>query len=231
MGPDRLNLVQEVPGATHGMWGKYQLAALSGSHHGLQIGSDHISLFPNRTVPEPNPSSRNIGWASGIDDAWLIEFQMYLPPDTVVVLRWNSDADYHFPADEPHDNYEDVMLSTTAGTLTSRYSDQHASGAGSATSADELFANRWTHIAAQKNAGAHLYRVYQDGKMVISQTPSTAPDNLDIFTFNSSGPLAIVREFVVRSSAPYPIIPFTPGVVSFASAIGNTQSRWNSFML
>jgi len=232
MGPESLNIVQEVPGADHGTWGKYQLATLSGSPHGLQFGSGHISIFPNRTVPAPNPSSRNIGWASGTDDAWLIEFQVYLPPDTVVVIRWNSDADYLFSLGEPHDNYEDVTLSTVDGTLVSRYSNQHSSGAGAATSAEDVLANRWIHVAAQKNAGSHTFRVYQDGLLVSSQTPSPdPPDNLDVFTLATNGPLALVREFVVRSVAPYPTIPYTPGVVSFASAIGNTQSRWNSYML
>jgi len=56
--------------------------------------------------------------------------------------------------------------------------------------------------------------------------------NFDSITIIILGPVAsIIRDFNVRTLAVYPITPYTPGPVTFAAAIGDTQRRWNSYVL
>ena len=74
--------------------------------------------------------------------------------------------------------------------------------------------------------------VYLDGTLRITQTiPSThSLDNLDFVRMQKQ--LALVREFAVRSVDPYPTVVYTPGTTpNFVSSIGDSQRRWNSFML
>ena len=76
-----------------------------------------------------------------------------------------------------------------------------------------------------------MLRVYMDGLLVLSDTPTNPPLSLTQVDVRNYGGTSIFRGLNARSSTPYPTTPYTPGPVTFASAIGNTQSRWNSYML
>ena len=85
----------------------------------------------------------------------------------------------------------------------------------------------------QEPAGEHVIQCYLDGLLLIATYPIENPiSNIDQIMLRSSGSdPPVLREFNVRASAVYTAIPFTAGDVSFASSIGDTQKRWNSYML
>ena len=89
----------------------------------------------------------------------------------------------------------------------------------------------WQHIAIQKSSGSDVHRVYLDGALVITQSvPNTAAVLDQIYFYGGNSP--IVREFVVRGVDPYPTVVYTPGATqNITSSIGDSQRRWNSFML
>jgi hypothetical protein len=53
----------------------------------------HHHLFPNRTIPEPQIDSRGEGWPNSASDAWALEFQVWLPPDSQLTFQITADAD------------------------------------------------------------------------------------------------------------------------------------------
>ena len=76
--------------------------------------------------------------------------------------------------------------------------------------------------------------VYLDGTLMITKALSTANElnNIVFMRLFKMDGTSIVREFVARSVDPYPTVVYTPGATpSFASVIGDSQRRWNSFML
>ena len=75
-----------------------------------------------------------------------------------------------------------------------------------------------------------MMRCHLDWVLRISETVSYLLTNLDLIQLRPSNGV-VLREFNLRSSTPYPQVPFTPGQVSFASAVGDTQRRFNSYML
>ena len=81
----------------------------------------------------------------------------------------------------------------------------------------------------QKNSGASTVRVYLDGVLRLTENVDYPMSNIDVVKIDPRG-TPFIREFSVRQ-ATYPTVPFTPGDVSFAAAIGDTQQRWNSYMI
>ena len=56
--------------------------------------------------------------------------------------------------------------------------------------------------------------------------------NIDFIRLLKLNGASMVREFVARSIDPYPTVVYTPGATpNFVSAIGDSQRRYNSFML
>ena len=55
--------------------------------------------------------------------------------------------------------------------------------------------------------------------------------NFDLMRFLPHTGAPMLREFNIRTLPVYPIAPFTPGPATFATAIGDTQRRWNSYVL
>ena len=182
-------------------------------------------ILPNRDVPDTQPTSSGIGWPSATSDAWLIEFQVYMTTNTTIGLRTNSDADYALgPAPE---RYYDFELNASTGQLTTLWDDRTGSSYSYNNLANVVLPNVWHHFAAQKASGAHTVRVFLDGVYRLTVSPGTPISNIDLLYLKRGGTGTggvIVREFNVRSSAPY-------ASAGFASALGDTRLRFNSMML
>ena len=88
-------------------------------------------------------------------------------------------------------------------------------------------------MAMQKDSGASTIRVYVDGVLRITESLDYPMSNIDVVKLDPSNTgVPFIRELNIRSVAPYPTAPFTPGgAVTFASAMGNSEYRWNSYML
>jgi hypothetical protein len=98
------------------------------------------------------------------------------------------------------------------------------------TSANEVVSNVmksdvWQHFAWQKSAGSHRKDGYVDGVLVNSLTPTNPPATLTQVLFANTGLSTVLREFVARSTTPYPTTPFAPGLVRFP--LGDPHYRWN----
>ena len=89
---------------------------------------------------------------------------------------------------------------------------------------------RWQHVCLQKSQGANTVRVYLNGVLELTETPTYPLSVLDDIIITRTGQPTF-REFLVRSVCPYTTVPFSPGEVSFASSIGDRQLRWNSLIL
>jgi len=156
---------------------------------------------------------------------------MWLPPESrlSLVLSSDADADSHAP-----DNVNFMYASTQDGKMGFTWDDRTgASGHYSQPSiTDAIVANRWYHLAMQKNAGASTVRIYLNGVLRITENVTYPMSNIDIVTIDPHGSgVPFIRELNFRTSAVLPTVPFTPGPVSFASSMGNSQLRWNSYML
>ena len=221
MGPEGLHLVRETSD-DQGEWGVYEHIHPLASPDGLVI-SESIRLFPNRQVPDAQPSSRGIGWDA--TTAWLIEGQFWLPSGALqVLLSPDADTDGESP---------DILYLLTiaqSGDLTFRWDDR-IGHAGGNTVPNLIRTNRWHHLALQKNANDSNVRVYCDGNLVLTEDVTYPLACFDLVKFGVAGGQPRVREFNIRASSPLPTIPFSPGVVSYATVLGDTQSRWNSYML
>ena len=75
-------------------------------------------------------------------------------------------------------------------------------------------------------------RSYLDGVLIdgLTDTVTYPLSNLDQVRLRFTAGV-FLRELTIRATNPYPLVPFTPGPVSFASSLGNEQKRWNSYML
>jgi len=187
-------------------------------------------IFPNRDVPTTQVTSKGIGWGNATSDSWLIECQMWLPPSCVfhIILSADADADANVP-----DNLNFLYASTQDGKLGFTWDDRTGSSGhyNQPTISDAILANRWFHVAMQKDAGASTVRVYLDGVLRITENVGYPMSNIDIVKIDQHGTgVPFIREFNIRSAV-YPTVPFTPGPVSFASVMGDSQLRWNSYML
>jgi len=87
-------------------------------------------------------------------------------------------------------------------------------------------------MAMQKDPGASTVRVYVDGVLRITENVEYPMSNIDVVKIHPVGTgVPFIREMSIRRQAVYLTAPFTPGPVSFASAMGDSQLRWNSYML
>jgi hypothetical protein len=186
-------------------------------------------LFPNRTVPITQVTSRGIGWPSGTEDEWVLEFQVYFADlASRFITRYNADADadLNYP-----DNYLGIRIEPSLGKFTVFHDDKQGTTLNTGVNIS-LKKCQFHHFAIQKASGGQTLRIYFDGNLVFNQSVPSAPTTMDYRYFVADSGPVILREYVVRASNPYPTVPFTPGgPVEFASAIGDTQRRWNSFML
>ena len=155
---------------------------------------------------------------------------MWLPPDCrlSIVLSADADADSNAP-----DNVNFMYASTQDGKMGFTWDDRTgASGHHNQPSiSNAIVANRWYHLAMQKNAGASTVRTFLNGVLRLVESVGHPMSNIDVVTIDPHGSgVPFIREFNVRSAL-YPTVPFTPGPVSFASSMGNSQLRWNSYMI
>ena len=221
MGPSGLHLVKETDD-DQGTWGVYtHIAPLAAD--GLAL-SEHTHIFPNRTVPDTQISSKGIGWDATA--SWLIEWQCWLPPGSTLQLVSTADADVDI-------NAPDFFYITTlyaSGDMIFRW-DNRSGQSMNTTASDVITPNRWHHIALQKNTDDSNVRVYFDGLLVLTVDVPYSLTNFDEIKFGVFDGAPRMRELSVRTLAVYPITPFTPGDVTFASTLGDTQSRWNSYMI
>ena len=83
----------------------------------------------------------------------------------------------------------------------------------------------------QKNADDTNVRVYIDGLLLLAvDVPYTLTtiDEIKLAVYDGA---PRIREYSARTLAVYPTSPFTPGPVTFAATLGDTQARWNSYMI
>ena len=141
----------------------------------------------------------------------------------------DADVDSNSP-----DNVTFMYASTQNGKLGFTWDDRTGSSGhyNQPTISNAITVSRWFHVAMQKNSGASTVRVYLDGVLRMTENVGYPMSNIDVIKIDphSTG-IPFIREFSVRTQAVYPTVPFTPRVVSFASAMGNSQLRWNSYML
>ena len=119
----------------------------------------------------------------------------------------------------------------SGGTLTILWDDRTGTSYGQVLITGCAKFGVWQHIAIQTSSGSHVHRVYLDGVLVFKLSFPNAATVLDhLYLYGGNSP--IVRKFVVRGVDPYPTVIFTPGATpNLVSAIGDSQRRWNSFML
>jgi hypothetical protein len=221
MGPSGLHLVKETDD-DQGTWGVYTHIAPLASD-GLSL-SENVHIFPNRTVPNAQVSSKGIGWDATA--SWLLEGQFWIPSGATLQIVCTADADADI-------NAPDFFYITTlyaSGDMIFRW-DNRSGQSGNTTASDVILPNRWHHIAMQKNADDSNVRIYRDGLLIMVVDVPYSLTNFDAVKFGVVDGISRVREFSVRTLAVYPITPFTPGPVTFASTLGDTQSRWNSYMI
>ena len=234
MGSGGLHWVITDISAVQGTWGVYKHAPANEDRYaaGWLKGTSSTSsyfIFPNRDVPNTQVTSRGIGWPSGNDDVWLIEYQVSLTSaNSQLQFIWFNDADTDVnPADSI---YCYLTLSAPAGTI-KLFWDNRQGALGWMEVPVTIKIGEFQHVAMQKSSGSSDIRVYIDGDLKFTQAVPTMPPVIDKIVIHKLDAL-IVREFNARSYDPYPAVPFTPGnPVSFASAIDDTQRRWNSYML
>ena len=174
-------------------------------------------------------TSKETGWDA--TDSWLLEFQVWLPTGCRVKVNCSSGADTD---DRPPDNFLYVDVNAGTRDLGPYWDDRTGtSGHPNLTTVSNVnSANRWHHVAMQKNTGIDDVRVYLDGLLSVTDSVAYPVTNFDSITIIILDPVAsIIREFNVRTFAVYPITPYTPGPVTFAAAISDTQRRWNSYVL
>jgi len=74
LAPANLHLVQVDESASQGTFGVFEHRPPTGMTQGYPLSAAYGYIFPNRTVPTVNPSSRGIGWPSTTSDSWLVEW-------------------------------------------------------------------------------------------------------------------------------------------------------------
>jgi hypothetical protein len=221
MGPSGLHLVKETDD-DQGQWGVYTHIGPTASD-GLLL-SEHTRVFPNRTIPNTQVSSKGIGWDA--TQSWLLETQIWLPSGSTLQIVFTADADVDINA--PDLFY--ILTLYASGDMIFRYDNRLGQSANS-TVTGVVTADRWHHIAMQKNADDSNVRIYRDGILILTVDVPYPLTNFDEIKFGLSTGSPRIREFSVRTLAVYPIAPYTIGDVTFAATLGDTQSRWNSYMI
>jgi hypothetical protein len=221
MGNNDLHLVKRTDG-DQGTWGVYEHIAPLATD-GLAL-SEHTHLFPNRTVPDTQVSSKGIGWDATA--SWLIEWQCWLPAGSTLQLMTTADADI----DAVSPDFVYLITLYASGDLIFRW-DNRSGQSLNTTAANVITPNRWHHIAMQKNADDSNVRVFFDGLLILTVDVPFSLTNFDEIKFAVYDGAPRIREYSGRTLAVYPTSPFTPGPVTFATTLGDTQSRWNSYMI
>jgi len=229
MGPSTLHLVTPTSD-TQGTWGVYDYMPPKVDSCGWLAQADGF-IFPNRDVPTTQVTSKGIGWGNTTSDSWLVECQMWLPPDCIFYITMTADADVDASAP---DNINHMYASTQNGKMGFTWDDRTGVSGhfNQPTISNAITANRWFHVAMQKNSGASIVRVYLDGVLRMTENVGYPMSNIDVVQIDPRGTgVPFIREFSIRTLAAYPTVPFTPGSVGFASSMGDPQMRWNSYML
>ena len=150
--------------------------------------------------------------------------QIKLGTDSVCHVMWSQDAD----ADLNDPDFLTSFKLDSDGYFRYKWEDR-TSATEQDTVDDVVQVGTWHHVAVQKPSGGDRLYFYLDGLLQFdSDVTDNPPQVLDALWVYGSG-TAMFREVVIRSSCPYPLTPFTPGPVTFASAIG--KGRWISYML
>jgi hypothetical protein len=220
-GPSALNLVKTTDN-TQGTWGDYT-HIWPNAADGLAL-TEHTHLFPNRTVPDTQVSSKQIGWDA--TQSWLLETQIWLPVGSNLQVVATADADVDISA--PDLFY--ILTLYDTGNMVFRW-DNRLGESGNSTVTNLIIPERWHLIAMQKNLDDDNLRIYVDGDLVLTVDVPYPLSNFDEIKFGIGAGIPRIREFSVRSSSPLPTVPFSPGRVSYKALIGNTQQRFNSYML
>ena len=184
---------------------------------------EDVHIFPNRTVPDTQVNSKGIGWDATA--SWLLEGQFWIPTGGTLKIVCTADAD----ADIEAPDFIYIATLYASGDMTFRW-DNRSGQSGDTTASDVILPARWHHIAMQKNADDSNVRVYRDGLLVMVVDVPYSLTNFDEIKIGGDGSPR-VREFSVRTLAVYPITPYTPGPMTFAATLGDTQSRWTSYMI
>jgi len=220
MGPGSLNFVTPTT-ADQGTWGVYELAHLTSA---MPSYANAYRIFPNRDVPAVQVSSRTIGWPTTDSDSYCIEFQAKRDSGSSMNVTWSSDAD----ADGNAPDFLIAFKLRDNGDVAYQWQDR-ISTSEEDTKAGVTQVGVWSHFAVQKPAGGDRLYFYVDGLLIFdTNVTANPPQNLDALQISGTG-TGMFRELLIRSSCPFPLSPFTPGPVSFASVIG--KGRFNSYML
>ena len=206
-------------------YGTFKLAEITPALLGQNDGP---RIFANTNTPTTQPSAKGVGWGSTSSDSWCIEFQAkLLDASSEFNVKWSSDADRDIA--DP-DFLTSVHLHAT-GVLIYKWEDRRGSS-DSGEVGGLVGQNTWHHVAIQKPSGGDRLYFYLDGVLrAESDATANPPQTIDLLWVYGTGN-ALWREFSVRASCPYPVIPFTPNSpVSFASLLGLGQARFNSYML
>jgi len=220
MGPDSLNWVTPTSD-TQGTWGVFELATITSA---MPNYANSYKIFPNRNVPTAQVSSRGIGWPTAASDAYCVELQVKRDAGSALNITWSPDAD----TDATDPDFLTALKLRDGGDITFQLDDRRSTNV-EVTEADVTQVGIWHHLAIQKPAGgSHVY-FYVDGLLLFdSNVTANPPQVMDVLWISGVG-TASFRELLVRSSCPYPLTPFTPGPVTFASVIG--KGRFNSYMI
>ena len=165
MGPSGLHLLQRTAD-DQGTWGVYEHVPPIATVGGCARDA-YCYIFPNRDVPNTQVTSKAIGWDAM--DSWLLEFQVWLSTGCRVKIICSSDADTNL---SPRDNLHFVDVNAETGDLVLFWDDRtgisgHSNGT---TVSNVISANRWHHVAMQKNTGSNDVRVYLDGLLIVTDS-------------------------------------------------------------
>jgi hypothetical protein len=222
-----LHLVQVDTSAPQGEeYGVYEDVPSTVTTRGFPL-TNHVYLFPNRSVPSIPLSSSGIGWPADASSSFLLEWQIFVPADCSTGVILSSDANLN----ESSENIIFVNLDSVTSELQLRWDDKKGTNnfnrilISNVVSPDQDYS-----VAIQKSPNADVVRVYLNGRLEITETIGTPLSTIDVVRFQAfrTG-TPVIREFNARSSPVYPEIPFGPGGVRYST--GNPTLRWNSYML
>jgi hypothetical protein len=218
---------------TQGTWGVFKRDPHLPSSHGWRLDAPaFLRRFIFIASPDPvaNPvSSHGGGFSNAESAAWTLEWQIWSSQGVNFRLQLNSGADVAY--DAPANNMTSVVVNWDTGACQLDWNDRDGTSLSSSTSS-VVKQDVWQHVCLMKSAGSYEVACYLDSLLINRLTPTNP--QASIATIEAMMPQGSVhlREIFLRTTAgAYPVIPFTPGDVTFAGSIGNTQLRWNSMML
>jgi len=223
IGPGNLHLVHLIDDSND--YGSYAHIPPGSMSDGYIFTAPHKYLLPGRNIPTDPLTSTGDGWGSSSTDSWLLEFQLYMPTDSFFQILITSDADVSYDAP---DRLLFFTVDARNGELEVRWDNRTGSGAVT-NSADVILPDRWHTVAFQKSAGSNRVYAYHNGLLALSENITSPLSHLDHFRISSLN-LPVLREFSVRSNCVLPEVPFT-SASPVQYNIGDSQMRWNSYML